>query len=243
MAALGTYDLGVIHSIVNNTAVLHISFSPGPTEPFPAVLPMIGAMGSFEYPSASLDEPLDCYIHGYVSSRLVNLARAAPEGLPVCIAATKVDGFVLSLTPKTHDVNFRCAILHGYAKPVEDVSEKLYAMELITNKVIPDRWVNSRTPPDGAEMQSTTILKISIVSGSGKINDGNAHDEKKDDEKAELLNRIWTGVVPVYEVYGDPVPSDYNRIEKVPANIGDYVVEVNKTNMEYATKAAQVKPE
>jgi nitroimidazol reductase NimA-like FMN-containing flavoprotein (pyridoxamine 5'-phosphate oxidase superfamily) len=194
-------------------------------------------------PSAGIDEPLDCYIHGYVSSRIMNLARVAPEGLPVCIAATKVDGFVLSLTPKTHDVNFRSAMLYGYAKPVEEVAEKLYAMQLITNKVIPDRWAQSRTPPDGAEMQSTTILKITIVNGSGKVSASNAHDEAKDDTRTELLDRIWTGVVPVYETYGEPVPSGYNRIEKVPTNIADHIVETNETNEKYAIRAAQVEVE
>lgn len=78
---------------------------------------LTGQMGSFEYPSADIGEPLDCYLHGYVSSRIVNLARAAEgEGLPVCIVASKVDGLVLSLTPNSHSYNYRSAILHGYAK-------------------------------------------------------------------------------------------------------------------------------
>ena len=55
---------------------------------------MIGQMGSFAYPSADLEEPLDCYLHGYVSSRIMNLTRTSSggNGLPVSIAATKCDG-------------------------------------------------------------------------------------------------------------------------------------------------------
>ena len=36
----GTYDLETIHNIINTTSVLHVSFSPGPEDPFPAILPV-----------------------------------------------------------------------------------------------------------------------------------------------------------------------------------------------------------
>lgn len=104
---------------------------------------MIGVMGSFDYPSANLEEPMDCYLHGYVSSRIMKLARESEQGLPVCVAATKVDGLVLSLTPNSHSYNYRSAILHGYAKAVETTEEKLYAMRLITNSVV---RIAGRTP-------------------------------------------------------------------------------------------------
>lgn len=45
--------------------MLHVSFQP-PNSPFPAVLPMIGQMGSFDRPSADLGEVLDLYLHGSV---------------------------------------------------------------------------------------------------------------------------------------------------------------------------------
>lgn len=114
-------------------------------------------MGSFTRPSASLGDPLDCYLHGYVSSRIMNLSRASGgKGLPICIAASKVDGLgdlfitpcsdccrwhliVLTLTPNSHNYNYRSAVLFGYATLVEDVEEKIWAMELITNSVVPDR--------------------------------------------------------------------------------------------------------
>lgn len=86
---------------------------------------MIGVMGSHEYPSASIDEPMDCYLHGYVSSRIMRLAKADPKGLAVCVAATKVDGLVLALTPNSHSYNYRSAVLHGYASLVESVEEKV----------------------------------------------------------------------------------------------------------------------
>lgn len=92
---------------------------------------MIGQMGSFDRPSAELEDPLDCYLHGYVSSRVMKLAREASEGLPVTIAATKVDGLVLSLTPFSHSYNYRSAVLFGYARVVEDENEKFWGSDAL----------------------------------------------------------------------------------------------------------------
>src|ERR1700728_1366181 len=64
---LAVYDLTVIHSIINTTPVLHVSFTPSPDDPSPVIPPLIGQMGSYDRPSASLGEPLECYLHGYVS--------------------------------------------------------------------------------------------------------------------------------------------------------------------------------
>lgn len=202
---------------------------------------MVGQMGSFDYPSADIDEPLDCYLHGYVSSRIMNLARASEDGLPVCLAASKVDGLVLSLTPNSHSYNYRSAILHGYAKPVMDKDEKIWAMRLMTNSVVANRWENSRVPPDRAEMSSTVILKVRIVDGSGKIRDGGVSDERKDTQNAEVTSRVWTGVVPVWETFGQPIPSPENRVSSVPDHITSFIREKNEQNRAYAEGAVKVK--
>lgn len=237
-----TYDLHTIHSIINSTSVLHVSFNPAdPSQgPFPAILPMIGVMGSFKYPSADLNDPLDCYLHGYVSARMMNLARANEgEGLPVSIAATKVDGVVLSLTPNSHSYNYRSTVLFGYASLVTEDEEKQWAMQSITNSVIPGRWENSRVPPDRAEMVSTSILRVRIVSGSGKIRDGEPHDDKKDLEKEEVVNKVWTGVLPIWETVGEPVAGGANAVEEVPEHVTAFERETNSKNEAYAKKATR----
>ena len=170
----------------------------------------------------------------------MRLAKASPQGLPVSIAATKVDGVVLALTPNSHSYNYRSAVLHGYASLVESDEEKVWAMELITNSVVANRWANSRIPPDGAEMQSTNILRVKVVSGSGKIRDGGPHDEAKDTKREDVTGSTWTGVVPVVETFGQPVPSATNKVERVPDYITSYVAETNARNEEYAQKAAHL---
>lgn len=198
---------------------------------------MIGQMGSFDYPSAELDEPLDCYLHSYVSSRIVNLARSNPaQGLPVCIAATKLDGLALSLTPNTHSYNFRSAIIQGYAKVVTDVQEKLWAMELITNSVVPNRWRNTRVPPDQAEMQSTAVLKVRVVDGSAKVRQGDKSADPKDIGDADLVSRVWTGVVPVWQHFGEPIPSHENK-KAVPEYLEAFITGSNQRNRTLSQEA------
>jgi nitroimidazol reductase NimA-like FMN-containing flavoprotein (pyridoxamine 5'-phosphate oxidase superfamily) len=239
---LAVYDLTAIHSIINTTPVLHVSFTPSPDDPFPVILPLIGQMGSYDRPSASLGEPLECYLHGYVSARIMNLSRqslsAGGKGLPVCIAASKVDGLVLTLTPNSHNYNYRSAVLFGYAGPVTDADEKLWAMQLITNSVVPDRWRNSRVPPNRAEMQSTQIMRVRIDSGSAKVREGVPNDERCDLTDAEVLKRVWTGVVPLYEQFGEPIPGPYNQVAEVPEHVVSYREGVNRANFEYAHGAA-----
>lgn len=202
---------------------------------------MIGQMGSFAYPSADLHDPLDCYLHGYVSSRVMKLARSEEgKGLPVSIAATKVDGLVLSLTPNSHSYNYRSAVLFGHAKVVTEVEEKIWAMKLITESVVQGRWENTRVPPDGAEMSSTSILRVKIVSGSGKIRDGGPGDDKKDLERSDVTGRVWTGVVPVWEAIGEPVPGVTNRMKEVPEHVVAFAKKENEENEKYAKKAVVV---
>ncbi|KAH0491609.1 hypothetical protein TgHK011_003034 [Trichoderma gracile] len=248
-----TYALEAIHSLINSSPLLNVAFNTTPDDtPFPTILPMIGQMGSFDRPSADLGDPLDLYLHGYVSSRMMNLARSSSSsatsednkeqqqqaGLPVCISASTVDAIILATSPFNHSYNYRSATLFGHATLVADDNEKLYAMELITNGVVPDRWRTSRQPPTKAEMQSTSILKVTIDSGSAKFRDGGVHDDRHDLEDGDAQDKVWTGVLPVFSRIGEPIPTEYNKVE-TPANVKDFVRDYNKQNEEYVLAAAK----
>ncbi|KAM0562814.1 hypothetical protein ACHAPJ_001654 [Fusarium lateritium] len=233
------YALKTIHHIVNSCQILHVSFNT-PSQPFPVILPMIGQMGSFDRPSADISDPLDLYLHGYVSSRFMNLGRGADaeEGLPVCVAASHVDGLVLALSTFSHSYNYRSTILFGHATLVEDEEERLYAMELITNSVVPDRWRHTRLPPTKAELQSTGILKVKIASGSAKMRTGGPHDDKKDIENESIQDTVWTGVLPIHQTVGDPVAGPYNRVD-VPRYLAEFAKDFNTDNQQYAIDATK----
>ncbi|RFU78120.1 hypothetical protein TARUN_4111 [Trichoderma arundinaceum] len=240
------YALETIHRLINSSQLLDVSFNT-PNSPFPVILPMIGQMGSFDRPSADIGDPLDLYLHGYVSSRMMNVARTAEkqedkkegeEGLPVCVSASHVDALILATSAFNHSYNYRSVVLFGYATLVEDEEEKMYAMELITNGVVPDRWKTSRLPPTKAEMQSTSILKVKISSGSAKFRDGGVSDDKHDLQNEEAQNSVWTGVLPVFSSIAEPLPTTYNKVD-IPANVSNFIKDYNTENKEYALTAAK----
>lgn len=234
----GRYDLGFIHSLINSSLILNVSFTPSAEDEFPTILPMIGVMGSFENPSAGIDEPLDCYIHGYVSSRLSRLGRDAEAkgkpGFPICISASRVDGIVLAYNGFSHSYNYRSAVLFGYANAVTDPEEITYAMKLITDKVVANRTDHTRQPTTKAEVTSTTILKVSIKSGSGKQRDVPNSDPDHDMQDSNMRSRVWVGYMPVTELLGEPVPAVYNQVKDVPEYITQYRDEFNDSLKDYA---------
>jgi len=257
---IGQYDYETIHAIVDQTPILHVSFNPvAPDESgdlFPTILPMLGCTGPLEAPTPQKDAeaapgsfpqdepslpdgPRVLYLHGYVSSRLMRLPNdsGASKGTPICIAASELNGVVLALTPFHHSCNYRSAIIHGYATAVTEEGERSRAMELITDNIVAYRWNNSRVPPTKAELTSTGILRVEIASASAKIRVGGPGDDRHDLKDPNVIGNIWTGVVPAFLQYGDPVASNYNEVKKVPTYLTEWVKEENTRNKKVAMDA------
>ncbi|KAH7086157.1 hypothetical protein FB567DRAFT_527311 [Paraphoma chrysanthemicola] len=234
------YDLKTVHSIVNQSMSLHVSFIPGGENEFPTVIPMIGAMGSFDNPDADIDEPLDCYIHGYISARMANLAREkiaqGLPGLPVCISATKVDGIVLALSSFAHSCNYRSASIFGYASLVTDQDEKMWALQLITNGIVAGRWDEVRQPPSKNELLQTQVLRIHVKSGSAKIRSGPVAEVKEDLKDPETRKAVWSGYIPLVEQLLEPVPSRHNLVQQVPSHITKHRKAFNENAEDYNSK-------
>lgn len=68
-------------------------------------------------------------------------------------------------------------------------------------------------------MASTTILKVKIVNGSGKIRTGGPGDEKKDTDREDITSRVWTGVLPIWEAIGDPVTGGAGQVNMIPEHV------------------------
>lgn len=242
-----SYSLQQIHQIINAAYFVNVSFND-PASPYPVTIPMIGHMGSFDRPSADTGDVLDLYLHGYISSRLLNASRNTntntkdeneePEGLPITASATHVDGLVLSLAPNSHSYNYRSAVLFGRASPVTDAAERLWAMELITNAVVPRRWQATRQPPTPGEHASTGVLRVRVAAGSAKIRSGPPADDAADLADEALRADVWTGVLPVWSMLGDALPAPDNRVEGLPAYIGDFVKDANDVARETAVEQA-----
>lgn len=216
---------------------------------------MIGFMGSFDRPSADVGDVLDLYLHGYISHRLMRLSRGAAKktdddsavessstssasenglpSLPVSVAASHVDGFVLTSTPNGHVYNYRSAVVFGYASMVEDDEEKLWAMKNTTNSVVPDRWDNIVLPLAKSELASVGVLRVKIQTGSAKIRTGPPSAETGDADMS-----VWKGVLPIYQTIGEPVPTTDRKEIDIPPHIAEFRRGFNEASREYAVEAA-----
>lgn len=225
------------------------------------ILPMIGFVGSFSRPSADLGDVLDLYLHGYVSSRLMRLScgtknddsaiesPASSEdedtsGLPVSVAASFVDGLVLTTTPNGHVYNYRSAVVFGYANIVEDDEEKLWAMQKTTESVVPGQWDSLVLPLAKSELASVSVLRVKIKTGSAKIRTGppSSTPDETEDNDSTCTNRthkdVWKGVLPVYQTIGEPVATSDREGMPIPAHITSYRRCFNDASEAYAAEAA-----
>lgn len=245
---LANYDHVTIHGIIDSCPVLHVSFNPTSVDddPFPTILPMIGCTGSYTSPNANETSAVSVYLHGHASSRFMKLPTVHSEsddttysnlpGTPVCIAATHMDGVVLALTPFNHSCNYRSAVVHGYASIVTDPAEKLYALRIMTDSLIPSRWEHSRVPPTPAELTATTVLRVEIIGASAKIRAGPPGNDRADLDDPAMRQRVWTGVVPSWVTWGTPVPAEGNMVQTAPDYISEFVKGENEKGEGYATE-------
>ncbi|KXL45121.1 hypothetical protein M433DRAFT_115610 [Acidomyces richmondensis BFW] len=227
------YDVDLVHGIINACPILHVSFNvlPQGGEPsFPTILPMLGAIGQYK----DDDEP-HIYLHGSSVARLFRLT--ANSEVALCVCGTLFDGYVLALAPFHNSCNYRSAVCFGHGSVTTDPEEILFALQLITNNTIPERWENSRSTPTKSELTSTAVLKMRIETGSAKTRAGGPSDEKSDLKNSELVDRTWIGVVPTYTVLGEPVEGANNRVKQVPEYLSDWVADVNSLNEQKAIDA------
>lgn len=204
---------------------------------------MLAWTGTFTESGAEEISATAIYLHGHAASRFMRLPETQKEdsglpGVPVCVAATLFDGVVLALTPFNHSCNYRSAVVHGYAVTVTSPAEKMYALQLITDGLVPSRWDNSRVPPTAAEMTTTTVLRVDIVSASAKVRAYAPGNDRADLDDTEMRARVWTGILPAATQYGAPIPARENLVQDVPEYLTTFVAKENAEGEEYARRVA-----
>ena len=179
-----SYDRTVIDAILDEAMICHAGFVDNGT---PVVIPTI---------HVRVDDRV--ILHGSPASRMMRLLK---QGAPVSIAVTLLDGLVLARSVFNHSMNYRSVVLFGTAEAVEDTEEKMEAMRIFTEKILPGRWDEARTPSD-KEFRATLMLAIPIDQASAKVRTGPPGDEPED-----IDLDIWAGVIPYALQPGAAVPA------------------------------------
>jgi uncharacterized protein len=176
------YDRSVIDAILDEALTCHVGFVEGGQ---PYVIPTIHARDGDHL-----------YLHGSAASRML---RTLAGGVPVCVTVTIQDGLVLARSAFHHSMNYRSVVILGTAVEIEDRSEKLHALETISEHMTPGRWDEVRRPND-REMRQTRILRIGLDEASAKIRSGGPKDDEED-----LSDPVWAGVLPLRLLAQEPL--------------------------------------
>ncbi|MFI6868245.1 pyridoxamine 5'-phosphate oxidase family protein [Nocardia sp. NPDC050406] len=138
------------------------------------------------------------YLHG--STGAGNL-RAALTG-PVSVAVTLVDGIVYARSAMHFSANYRSAVVHGRPVEVTDPQRRLHALRVITERAAPGAWPTVR-PPHKKELAATMVLALDLTEASVKVRAGDPRDDAAD----IAAGTAWAGVLPLHQVWGEPIPS------------------------------------
>src|SRR6266852_2817799 len=176
------YDRAAAYQVLDEGFICHVGFVVD-NQPF--VIPTAyGRSGD------------NLYIHGSAASRML---RNLDKGVPVCITVTLLEGLVLARSIFNHSMNYRSVVVLGTAVAVLDTKEKLEALKLLAEHILPGRWAESRQPNE-KELKQTLVLRLPIEEFSAKVRRGPPID---DEEDYSFLT--WAGVIPLEMVAGAPI--------------------------------------
>jgi uncharacterized protein len=194
------YDKTRIHEILDEGFLCHVGFS---VDAQPYVIPTLYARSGDQL-----------YLHGSGVSRMV---KELAQGVDVCVTVTLVDAYVLARSAFHHSMNYRSVVVLGRTRLVSGSEERLEALRLITNHIVPGRWEEVREPNE-LEMRQTAVLALPLEEASAKIRVGPPADDEED-----YARPVWAGIVPIRTVLGEPVadgrvlpdvqPVDLSRFE------------------------------
>src|SRR5271169_3246239 len=176
------YDRAAAYQILDEGFICHVGFV---VEGQPFVIPTgYGRIGD------------NLYIHGSAASRML---RRVDEGVAVCVTVTLLDGLVLARSIFNHSMNYRSVVILGTAVAVTDAKEKLEALRLLSEHILPGRWADSRQPNE-RELKATLVMRLPIEEFSAKVRQGPPVDDEED-----YAFSTWAGVVPLTMVAGEPI--------------------------------------
>src|ERR1700674_1094740 len=176
------YDRAAAYQILDEGFICHVGFV---VDGQPFVIPTgYGRVGD------------NLYIHGSAASRML---RRVDEGVAVCVTVTLLDGLVLARSIFNHSMNYRSVVILGTAVAVNDAKEKLEALRLLSEHILPGRWVESRQPNE-KELKATLVMRLPIEEFSAKVRQGPPVDDEED-----YAFPTWAGVIPLGMVAGKPV--------------------------------------
>jgi uncharacterized protein len=195
----GVYDRETVYKILDEGFLCHVGFV---ADGQPFVIPT-----SYGRKDANL------YIHGSAASRMLrNLQKDAAQ---VCVTVTLLDGLVLARSVFNHSMNYRSVVVLGKAALVDDPAEKLAALRILSEHILPGRWDDSRQPNE-RELKQTAVLRVPIEEFSAKVRTGPPIDDEED-----MSFPTWAGVIPLEMKSREPIKDEVSN-QAIPDYVSHY---------------------
>jgi nitroimidazol reductase NimA-like FMN-containing flavoprotein (pyridoxamine 5'-phosphate oxidase superfamily) len=134
------------------------------------------------------------------------------KGAQMCVTVTKLNAIIVAKSAFNSSMNYESVMIFGKGKRLED-SEKLAAMDLITEVLVPGMTSYAR-PTTGKEAAGTMIIELPIEKYSLKSRTGGVIDEPEDKDLP-----IWSGIIPLQRIKGEPVTAPDSEGVAVPSHI------------------------
>ena len=179
----GSYDLETIYKILDEGFIAHVGFTGAGEQ-------------TFVIPTGYARRGDELLIHGSSASRTM---RVLSEEIEICVTVTLIDGLVLARSAFHHSMNYRSVVVLGAAKIIKDENEKIEALRLFTEHIVPGRWREVRLPTTD-ELKATTVLSLPLTEASAKIRTGHPVDDAED-----YALDVWAGVIPLEIKAGEPL--------------------------------------
>lgn len=194
------YDEETVHAILDEGLVCHLGYV---VEAQPYVIPTLyGRDGS------------QLILHGSTASR----ALLTGSSLPVCVTVTHIDGLILARSLFNHSANYRSVVVLGQAEAIVEQDEKMAALRVLTEHLVPGRWDEARAPNE-KEMRATTVLRLDLSESSAKVRTGPPADDAQD-----MGLDVWAGELPVEVVARPPIPDpQLHDVIPVPRSVTQWV--------------------
>ena len=170
----GRYDRETVHRILDAGLVAQVAFVEAGK---PVVVPMIyGRDGE------------TVYLHGARKARVIRMVEGSES---ICLNVTLLDGIVLARSAFNSSMNYRSVTVFGTPSLVEGGAEKLRAMQIISEHLMPGRWDELRAPHE-KEVKMTGVIAVKIDAASAKVSAGMPVDEPDD-----YAIPVWAGILPL----------------------------------------------
>jgi nitroimidazol reductase NimA-like FMN-containing flavoprotein (pyridoxamine 5'-phosphate oxidase superfamily) len=191
------FDRDAVNALLDSEYVAHVGFIDADiNEPF--VIPMAYARDN--------DRIL---LHGSTGSRLM---MQLAKGAQMCVTVTKLNAIIVAKSAFNSSMNYESVMIFGVGKRLED-SEKLAAMDKVTEGLVPGMTSYAR-PTTAKEAAGTMIIELPIEKYSLKSRTGGVIDEPEDKEL-----QIWSGVIPLERVKGEPITAPDSEGLAIPSHI------------------------